>query len=293
MKKVAFMPLFLLIAVLAAASFPWSAASQQSLPEVEYLGQGGTFIIEEGKSFIVKRSRPFRFDPEPGPIYHAEDDERVWSLAGPNQTPPTRFVGITEIGELPSGCQIAYVVIDDDLDGRRNIFFLDDREIHVVEENEELVSMGMFTTDANGILALDSHDSIGAWLSRCENLTPTATATNTLTPEVTATPTRTASPTNEATMTATHTATHTTTHTATPTATTPMLTPTATTTSTPSPPVVNVSFLPSISGSRYKSYLATIWDMVSPTKGIPTAPPYPPPPTLICSPTPPYPPSCP
>lgn len=204
MKKFPKIIVFLLVAlgiqaaVLGGISFV-AAGGQQ----IEYLGQGGSHTIDEGKNFIVKRLRPFRFETVPGPAYTAADDERVWSTNG--GAPAAKYEDWIEFGAVVPGCEISFQAIDDDEDGRINKFYVGDQEIYSMPQG--LVTSGGFTTESEGNLRLYAEDSIGMWLDKCEN-PPTPTPTEnvpTITPSVT--PTSTTPPDPVITPTGTLTAT--------------------------------------------------------------------------------------
>lgn len=173
-----------------------------ALPSLEYLGEGGSYTIDSGRHFIVKRLRPFRFEQEPGPSYSAAPDERVWaSSAGPPSPKNDTWVSY---GPVPENCDIEFAAIDDDPDGRVNTFYVDNDEVH--EMSQGFVTGGSFTTDSGGELRLHAKDSIGIWLNKCESPPePTATVATatpeepTLTPSVTPTGTIEPSPTPSST----------------------------------------------------------------------------------------------
>lgn len=212
-----------------------SATAANGLPTLVYLGDSGSFEVPPGHNFIVKRANPFRFDFVPGTTYVAAPDERVWQSFNSGGAPPPHVDDETIIDDVPAGCVVGYVVIDDDLDGRRNDFRVNGNVIVVVDEG--MVSEGQFVVPEAGTLSYFAADSSGFYVDFCRTqstATPTATATAAATSTATATavtatntPTATAPPTT-ATATATLSATLTTTPTA--TATRPLATTTATAT---------------------------------------------------------------
>jgi cell division septation protein DedD len=152
---------------------------------VEYLGEGGSYTIDPGKIFIVKRLEPFRFVNEPGPTYDAAPGERVWSST--SSAPIAEYHSWLNFGYMPEGCQISYTAIDDDPDDRINKFYLDGEMIH--EMPQGLVTGGQFSLPKSGELTLHAEDSIGMWLDKCDVVeTPTPT------PEIEITPTETVTP---------------------------------------------------------------------------------------------------
>jgi hypothetical protein len=157
-------------------------------PGVEFLGEGGSYTIEAGKQFIVKRLGPFVFANESGPTYTAAAGERVWaSTAGaPNALRPGTWL---DLGEVPENCAVSYLAIDDDPDDRINVFYVGGTAVH--EMPQGMVTGGQFKTPKAGSLRLFAADSIGIWVDQCRveepPPTPTVEATATATAEITAT----------------------------------------------------------------------------------------------------------
>ena len=214
---------------------PMAAAPQADNPiSISFLGYGpAEFTAAPGQDFIVKRL-PFRFYIVTGSSYQAQEGERVWLASGEDFPPPALYKQETFLGLVTAGCEVNYIVLDDDLDGRRNRFALDGIAVH--ETAEGMVVNGSFLAPSGGRLVFAAEDSVGAYLSVCDEvvtLTPsstaaaTETATPTLTPSPTITATATVTPTLPLTPTITLTATATLTPTVTPspTATAPPLTP--------------------------------------------------------------------
>lgn len=204
-------------------------ASAGTLPQVTYLGDSGTHIIPADHSFVVKRLSPFRFDLEPGPEYTVRSSERLWSVD--NGAPPAVYHAWIDLGSVPDGCIVRYVAIDDDVDNRINVFYLNDQPIH--EMGQGMVVRGQLYLANGGNLRVYAADSIGMWAEVCEEVvppTPTDTPTSTPTETPTITPTPTESPTATPTLTPSVTPTGTIEP---PTETPP---PTDTPTLTPTPP---------------------------------------------------------
>lgn len=176
-----------------------SAAALAGTPSVEFLGEGGTFTLDPGRHFIVKRKNPYRFGNEPGPVYEAAPGERVWaSTAG---APGAKDKTWVNYGYLPEDCKISYTAIDDDPDDRINKFFVDGDVVHTMSQG--MVSSGHFRMPKSGELKLHAADSIGLWLDKCDVddiPTPTPTTEVSQTPSPTPeTGTVTPSPTPEST----------------------------------------------------------------------------------------------
>ncbi len=226
-----FAVLTMLTLLLSVISNLLVAHAQAPLP-ITFLGEGeATYEAGPGQSFIVKRA-PFRFQVVEQPTYHAAGGERVWLAAGGSVAPPALYRNQVFVGTVDAGCEIAYTILDDDLDSRRNHFELDGAGIHQTAEG--MVVNGSFLSPGAGRLVFVANDSVGAYLRVCDRvmtLTPTATLTPTETATPTMTPTATITPTTTLTPTATLTPTVivlTATPTITPTATaTPTVTPTA------------------------------------------------------------------
>ncbi len=192
-KLIVFLLVTLGIQAAVIGGFSFVVAGGQ---QITYLGQGGTHTIEEGKNFIVKRLRPFRFETVPGPTYTATDEERVWSTNG--GAPQARDEEWIDIGQVGPGCEISFQAIDDDEDGRINKFYVGDEEVYTMPQG--MVTSGGFTVEDSGNLRLYAEDSIGLWVNECENPptvtptdeppvteTPTASATSTTPPDATGT----------------------------------------------------------------------------------------------------------
>jgi hypothetical protein len=98
------------------------------LPKVLYLGEGGgPYTLPAGfETFVIKRLAPFRFEVDPGVASNGQQvytplnaKERVYACAGACQFPQALRT-LFPIGRIGSGITIGAVVIDDDLDDRRN-----------------------------------------------------------------------------------------------------------------------------------------------------------------------------
>ncbi|MEZ4679098.1 MAG: hypothetical protein R2932_33265 [Caldilineaceae bacterium] len=98
------------------------------LPTIEWLGEGaGTYSLgNDFDTFIVKPRPPFRFITESGMpnaqgerVYQARTGERVWRCAGNCQLPAV-YHDAFDLGLLNAGTTVNLVVIDDDIDDRRN-----------------------------------------------------------------------------------------------------------------------------------------------------------------------------
>lgn len=224
-----------------------------TLLELVYLGRGGNYTNDPGFNFIVKRLNPFRFVFQPGPTYSAGPNEDVWRSFNTGGDPPALFEEDVLLANVTAGCVVRYIAIDDQEDGRRNRFLLDDVElIHLMPEG--MVVEGEFVIPRDAGLYYDARDSVAVYIDICGTFFGDPTATATSTPEDTATPTATATMTNTAVSTATATTTILPTETATVTGTafittTPISTPTITPTSseattTPEPEPIQETVVP-------------------------------------------------
>jgi hypothetical protein len=191
MKK--FVGLLALLSFIVVVFAMSASADSDQLPEVVFLGEGpGTFQTDLD-GFVVKRFGPFRFDLEPGPTYQAASGERVWEESGANAAPPAIWEEEISLGQVQVGCIVNYIGVDDDIDGRRNAFFVNDTQVELISEG--MVFSGQFTIQQDGELILVAEDSVGGWIDVCEEMeTPTATPTDTATPSPTPTSTEPATP---------------------------------------------------------------------------------------------------
>lgn len=195
--------------------------NNSSLPSYVFLGEGGSYTVEPGYNFVVKRLNPFRFDWEPGPTYAAGPQERVWRVIGEAGAPPAVYDGEINLGTVRAGCVIDYVAIDDDVDDRYNYFKVNGNAVHTISQG--LVTQGRFVAPEGGVLTYFGLDSTGMNHEICQDVVePTLTST----PTSTATAVTTETPTSTATLPPTSTST------VTPTRTTPILTPEMTSTPT-------------------------------------------------------------
>lgn len=214
------------------------------LPTLEFLGEGEATYNEPGWNFIVKRLKPYRLIFVPGPTYTAAKDERVWRSMGTDGAPPAVYHDDIEIGLVEEDCIIQYLSIDDDIDDRINHFRLDGEILFSIPQG--MVSKGEIVVPRAGFLSYDANDSIGMYLTVCEQfmtpeptltLEPTSTGTVTATIQPTETPiisgTVTVTPTLEMTETAVPTETPDTTQ-----------TPPALQTVTAEPPITPTPTLP-------------------------------------------------
>lgn len=148
-----------------------------NLPTLVYLGEGAATYNEPGWNFIVKRLNPYRFEFVNGPTYTATGKERVWRSMGTNGAPPAVYHVDAELGFMEKDCIIEYLVIDDDVDGRVNHFYLDDEFLLTIPEG--MVSKGQVVLPRSGNLKYDSNDSIAMYISLCDSKAPPVDETST------------------------------------------------------------------------------------------------------------------
>ncbi len=220
-----------------------------TLPQVVFLGEGGTtYTINPDHVFVIKFRRN-EYRTEDGPTVTVPAGQRVWDFSDTDVAGVPHYKETVPFGDVQKGCVVDFVQIDDDIDDRINHFYVNDINVHTVAQG--MVTYGSFVVPEDGFLTFQANDSVGLSITICNKqvtLTPTATGTVTATPTgtLTATPTATATnaPTDTPTATATGgptdtpTATPTGTLTATPTPTdtaTPTATSTGTLTATPTP----------------------------------------------------------
>ncbi len=171
-----------------------------NVPALAFLGEGGTYSVGEGYSFIVKTKHPYSFMAMPGPEYTARPSERVWSVLGDFEAPAAEFQNTTVVGPVQMGCVVDFATIDDDEDERINYFLLDGAVIYTMGQG--MATRGRFFVPHDGTLSYIANDSIGMFLSVCDK-TVTLTPTMTLSPTATLRGTLIATPTMPPTITAT------------------------------------------------------------------------------------------
>ena len=169
---------------------------QSTLPQITFLGQGPqTFTVEPPLKFLVKtyQSGQFLFVADDGPNYTADRNERVWTI----DVVPTESIRLFDefrsYGNVEAGCVVNYVQIEDNVDSRRNTFYINDDPIQVVEQG--MVTYGTFTVPEAGELTFFAEDSIGMVIELCQNVqtaVPSETPPAVTTMTMTATPTQTA-----------------------------------------------------------------------------------------------------
>lgn len=171
------------------------------LPQIVFLGEGpDTFEISSDLFFLVKSPTANIYQEYPPPTYTTDVEERVWSVDRDIQGEGIPlYDGEINLGEVPAGCVVDYVQIDDDIDERRNGFRLGDEEdpLHIIEQG--MVTYGEFTVPRAGELIFFARDSVGLLYRLCV-AEPTATPTPMATGTATATqppPTSTPPPTGE------------------------------------------------------------------------------------------------
>jgi hypothetical protein len=203
MSKIAFLVIALALVVVLSFAIGGSAKAN-SLPEVEFLGEGAGTYDTTLDDFIVKVNNPFNFVFQPGPTYTTTQNERVYSVRGANQAPPPVWEETVDLGPVTAGCVVSYVGIDDNPDDRINYFYVNDTLVEEVEQGWTFG--GSFTVPEDGQLKFIANDSSGGWVTPCETTeTPTFTPTATNTPEPTDTPTPTSTLPPDITLTPTST----------------------------------------------------------------------------------------
>lgn len=170
---------------------------QETLPQIEFLGEGpGTFTLDPPLKFLVKTydDGEFLFITVDPPTYEAERRERVWSIDREPEESIRLFHEERSYGEVEAGCIVNFVQIEDNVDDRRNTFFINGDELHVVEQG--MVTYGSFTVPEDGELTFYAEDSIGLVIELCASQvietpeeTPTTPTAPTLTETVSPSPT--------------------------------------------------------------------------------------------------------
>ncbi len=156
----------------------------EELPDITWLGEGpGTYTVEPGYEFLVKHAGWIEYTIDPAPTYEATAGERVWSINDVEILGYTIYDGAIDFGTIEAGCLVEYVQIDDDIDDRRNTWYIDDEPIQVVEQG--MVVYEDFVAPISGDLVFFAEDSVGMIDLICPEIvqpTPTVTATATETP---------------------------------------------------------------------------------------------------------------
>lgn len=204
--------------------FAFPAAQQGELPQITFLGEGpDTFSTDPPLKLLVKTYQDgvFYFTAVDGTTYEAKAHERVWSIDAMPAQSIRLFEEQKSFGDVPAGCAVHYVQIDDNVDGRRNTFFINGKPLQTVEQG--WVTYGSFIVPEAGELTFFAEDSIGLVANLCQ-VTTTEVPTETTSP----TSTFTVTPSMTPTVTFTPTAPFTATPSVTPTVTTAPPTPTTT-----------------------------------------------------------------
>lgn len=194
--------IFLLIAAVLSISTTVFALSgdprplqQSSLPQITFLGEGpGTFTVEPPLELLVKTyiDGVFLFVPHTEPSYEARSGERVWTIDFVPDEPMRLFDEGKSYGNVAAGCVVNYVQIEDNLDTRRNTFFINGNVLQVVEQG--MVTYGSFTVPEDGELTFFAEDSIGLVVELCQSVqtvvpisSPTVPGTAIVSPSLTVT----------------------------------------------------------------------------------------------------------
>ncbi len=218
-----------LLLVLALSFLAGGSASADSLPQVEYLGEGPGSFSTGLNNIFYKIDKPFEFVLVGSQTYDSPRQERVWGVSGVSSAPISEWHKVVDLGQVEAGCIANYIGVDDDVDNRINSFELNGEVIEVVKQG--LVFGGSFEIPEDGNLVFIADDSVGGWFNACERRVPTETPTAT----ATATATETPLPTGTATPGPSPTATGTATPGPSPTLTSTVIPPTAEPTSTLAP----------------------------------------------------------
>lgn len=249
MNRKSFAPLVALLLIVLLMSIPTTVSAlpdaspvqQSSLPNITFLGQGpGTFTVEPPLKLLVKtyENNEFLFVAHDELSYTAKANERVWTIDVVPDEPIRLFDELKIFGSVEAGCVVNYVQIEDNIDTRRNTFYINGDPLQVVEQG--WVTYGTFTVPVSGELTFFAEDSIGMVIELCQTVqtvvpsftptVPTETATPTsVTSTATLTPTGTSTaPGVQITLTPTETPTATQTGTVVVNTATPTYTPTAT-----------------------------------------------------------------
>ncbi len=145
---------FLVFVMLSLAIFSQfgSGIATPALPSPEFLGEGGRFNIPEGFFFLVKEPHAYACFSGTNLVTRY----RVWKT---DACGFEDFSGETvSFGSVIEGCRVDYVIVDDDVDNRLNVWQVDGQSVHTVTQG--MVSEGSFTVSSGGELSLVADDSI-------------------------------------------------------------------------------------------------------------------------------------
>ena len=166
--------IFLLSLSSVAHAFP--SAQYSDLPSITYLGEGPqTFTLQAPLKFLVKtyQNGQFLFVLKDPPTYTAAAREQVWSTNYLPSESIRLFDQGKSFGQVPAGCVVDFVQIEDNIDTRRNTFYINGNPLLVVDQGE--VTYGLFTVPVAGELTFFAQDSIGLIANICTNAAPTGT----------------------------------------------------------------------------------------------------------------------
>ena len=63
--------------------------------------------------------------------------KRPWAVTSEANNPPVLLESEIDFGPVKQFCQVSYVGLDDDIDDRRNDFFLDGELLHTIDQGME------------------------------------------------------------------------------------------------------------------------------------------------------------
>lgn len=165
---------------------------QPEFPTAVFLGDGPkTIEMELQKSYILKPQGGLKFELIPGEdqTYELSNGSRLWETTASSE-PTILYQKTYEVGQVRSGCQMDFLIIDDDDDERINEFAIDG--VVIAQVAQGMVVRGKFLSPTDGILTLVAADSVAVWFGQC--FSPTPTPLPSLTPTATATATATTTP---------------------------------------------------------------------------------------------------
>lgn len=154
--------LTLLFALLAPAYYYFSPIASQTLPSGRYLGENvGNITVDGYDGIYEKRSPTFIF--RRGTSFNVDPGVRAWTCKGNCDNIAVNFVGWRNLNggnPLDAGQRISFIVLDDDNDGLRTKFYIDNEEIQLLPQDNMWQEVTL-TMSRRGVPRIYTEDSIG------------------------------------------------------------------------------------------------------------------------------------
>jgi hypothetical protein len=142
----------------AEVTRPYEPPDMKGFPRTKYLGYGWSFDLPEGfDKFYVKKKRG-EFEEINKDSYFTLMPRRVWAaVEDADYSSPYKYKETVDLGEVPQGANIKYLLLDKDNPKRPMFFEINGRRVEQVPE--EMVSVGEFTAKYGGNLSIYFNDS--------------------------------------------------------------------------------------------------------------------------------------